>query len=40
MLEEASLLRKIYPENQNTYGLYTFENKDGTPVALLPSPTV
>ncbi len=40
MLEETSLLRKVYPENENIYGLYNFENKDGTPVALLPSPTV
>jgi len=39
-LEETSLLRKVYPENQNTYGLYHFHNKDDVDVALLPSATV
>lgn len=40
MMEETSLLRKVYPENNNTYGLYRFENKDELDVSLLPSATV
>lgn len=39
-LEETSLLRKVYPENNNSYGLYTFEDKTHTSVALLPSAKV
>jgi len=39
LIEETSLLRKAYPENNNSYGLYTFENKLGQSVALLPSAT-
>ena len=40
LLEETALLRKIYPENQNQYGLYRFQNKDELDVALLPSASV
>lgn len=40
LLEETALLRKIYPENNNQYGLYHFHNKDDVDVALLPSATV
>jgi histidyl-tRNA synthetase len=40
LLEETSLLRKIYPENQNRYGLYSFHNKDDIDVSLLPSASV
>lgn len=40
LIEETSLLRKAYPEGDNSYGLYSFENKDDTPVSLLPSATV
>ena len=40
LLEETALLRKIYPENNNKYGLYHFHNKDDVDVALLPSATV
>lgn len=40
LVEETSLLRKVYPENQNMYGLYHFQNKDDVDVALLPSATV
>jgi len=40
LLEETSLLRKVYPENKNMYGLYSFQNKDQRDVSLLPSATV
>ncbi len=40
LLEETALLRKVYPENNNHYGLYHFQNKDEVDVALLPSATV
>jgi len=40
LIEETALLRKIYPENNNSYGLYTFQNKDGVDVSLLPAQTV
>ncbi len=40
LIEETSLLRKVYPENQNMYGLYHFHNKDDVDVALLPSATL
>ncbi len=40
LLEETSLLRKIYPENQNQYGLYCFQNKEEINVGLLPSASV
>lgn len=40
LLEETALLRKAYPENNNAYGLYQFQNKDDIEVALLPSATV
>jgi len=40
LLEETSLLRKVYPENKNQYGLYHFQNKDEKDVSLLPSATV
>ncbi|MDA9129435.1 histidine--tRNA ligase [Candidatus Gracilibacteria bacterium] len=40
LFEETSLLRKVYPENNNNYGLYRFHNKDDIDVSLLPSATV
>lgn len=40
LLEQTSLLRKVYPENGNQYGLYRFHTKDEIDVALLPSATV
>jgi len=40
LLEQTSLLRKIYPENQNRYGLYSFNTKDDIDVSLLPSASV
>jgi len=40
LIEETALLRKAYPENNNSYGLYTFEDKSEQSVALLPSATV
>lgn len=40
MMEETALLRKIYPENNNSYGLYHLENTDEVDVSLLPSATV
>lgn len=40
LIEETSLLRKVYPENNNAYGLYRFEDKNGIDVSLLPSATV
>ncbi len=39
-MEETSLLRKIYPENSNKYGLYHFQNSEDIDVSLLPSATV
>jgi len=39
LIEETSLLRKLYPENNNQYWLYTFQNKDGVDVSLLPAAT-
>ena len=40
LIEETALLRKAYPENNNSYGLYTFEDKNEQSVALLPSAKV
>lgn len=40
LLEETSLLRKVYPENNNEYGLYHFNNKEDKDVSLLPSASV
>lgn len=40
LIEASSLLRKVYPENSNEYGLYEFENNDGVNVSLLPAQTV
>jgi len=40
LIEQTSLLRKVYPENQNMYGLYSFQTKNDVDVALLPSATV
>ncbi len=40
MMEETELLRKVYPENNNAYGLYNFQNKDEVDVSLLPSASV
>ena len=40
LLEETALLRKVYPENNNNYGLYHFKNKDERDIALAPSATV
>lgn len=40
LLEETSLVRKIYPKGQNNYGLYHFQDKDEQNVALLPSASV
>lgn len=40
LIEETNLLRKAYPENNNSYGLYHFENKDEVDVSLLPSATL
>lgn len=40
LLEETSLLRKVYPEHQNRYGLYHFENHNGVNVSLLPTGSV
>jgi len=40
LLEEASLLRKVYPENNNAYWLYQFQNNKDVDVALQPSSTV
>lgn len=40
LLEETALLRKVYPQGQNNYGLYCCENKGGEEVSLLPSQTV
>lgn len=40
LLEETSLLRKVYPEGKNQYGLYHFANKQSQDVTLLPSASV
>ncbi len=40
LIEETSLLRKIYPENNNQYGLYHFQTKNDTDVTLLPAASV
>ncbi len=40
LLEETSLLRKVYPEGNNDYGLYHFYNKEDVDVTLLPSASV
>lgn len=40
LLEETALLRKVYPENKNMYGLYHFHTRDDVWVSLLPSATV
>ncbi len=40
LLEETALLRKVYPENHNMYGLYNIQTKDEVDVSLLPSATV
>lgn len=40
LLEETSLLRKVYPEKQNQYGLYHFTNREQQDVTLLPSASV
>ena len=40
LLEETSLLRKVYPEKQNQYGIYHFHNRDDIDVALLPAASV
>lgn len=40
LIEETSLLRKAYPENNNQYGLYRFGNKDEQDISLLPSATL
>jgi len=39
-IEETSLLRKVYPEDANSYWLYTFEDKSHQSVALTPSAKV
>lgn len=40
LIEETALLRKVYPENNNAYWLYSFHNKDDIDVSLLPAATV
>jgi histidyl-tRNA synthetase len=40
IMEETALLRKVYPENNNAYGLYHFKTKDEVDVSLLPSASV
>ena len=40
LIEETALLRKVYPESHNRYGLYHFYNKDDVDVSLLPSASV
>lgn len=40
LIEETTLLRKAYPENNNSYGLYTFEDKQEHSIALIPSAKV
>lgn len=40
LLESEKLLRKVYPELHNQYGLYHFYGKDMTPIALVPTETV
>ncbi len=40
LLEETSLLRKVYPEGQNQYGLYHFHNRNNQDVTLLPTASV
>lgn len=38
--ENLDLLRKVFPQDQNTYGLYTFADKVGHSLALVPTATV
>ena len=38
--EEESLMRKAFPENKNPYGLYAFENKEGSHLSLCPNASV
>lgn len=40
LIEETSLIRKVYPENKNIYGVYNFQNKDDINIWLLPSATL
>lgn len=40
LIEQTSLLRKVYPEGENAYGLYHFECWDAEDISLLPSATV
>ena len=40
LLEETSLLRKVYPQENNRYGLYHFHNKNDIDVSLVPAATV
>ncbi len=40
LIEETALLRKAYPEKQNRYGLYHFENTNDIDISLVPSGTV
>ncbi|MCH8518744.1 ATP phosphoribosyltransferase regulatory subunit [Candidatus Gracilibacteria bacterium] len=40
LIEEESLLRKVYPKLQNQYGLYYFDGKSGEKFSLIPTETV
>lgn len=40
LIEEESLLRKVYPKLQNQYGLYYFDGKSWEKFSLIPTETV
>ncbi len=37
LLEDSALIRKIYPKNSNSYGIYEFQDKADQSVAMAPS---
>lgn len=40
LIEQESLLRKVYPRLKNNYGLYYFDGKNGEKLSLIPTETV